>query len=280
MSLSICMIVKNEAHCIERCLDSIIPIADEIIVVDTGSTDNTHAIVREKIGRVYFKPWHDNFSEARNYSISLATKKWIMWVDADDTIPAESYPVIRGIVESAPANKYYVADVENVGGDLKMILYRTFKQARLFPNHKNITFQNRIHEQFVSSAIQNGVCDAGIDGIRVLHHGYADEKLTLLKRKRNIRLMMQGMGYPPNTKYFEFDIGKNFCLYTPNVLSVWHMMNFAGVVEPFKDYCPESPVERHKMMEDAARKIIADYLEKQEKNKDVNDLLLADGMVG
>jgi glycosyltransferase involved in cell wall biosynthesis len=278
VSLSICMIVKNEAHCIERCLDSIIPIADEIIVVDTGSTDGTQDIVREKIGRVYSKAWNDSFADARNFSLSLASQKWVMWVDADDTIPDEIYPLIRGIVEGAETNRYYVADVENIGGNLDVILYRTFKQARLFPNHKGIKFVNRIHEQFVSSAIENGVCEAGIDGLRVLHHGYADENITMLKRKRNIRLMMQNMGYPPNTKYFEFDIGKNFCLYTPNVLSVWSMMQFAGVAEPFKDRCPDDPNERREMMVACARKIIADYETKQEQKKYAADILALDGV--
>lgn len=86
VSISLCMIVKNEEEVIARCLDSARNIADEIIVVDTGSTDHTKAIIRDYTDRCYDFVWIDDFSTARNFSFSQATKDYILWLDADDVI--------------------------------------------------------------------------------------------------------------------------------------------------------------------------------------------------
>ncbi|WP_226534915.1 glycosyltransferase family 2 protein [Fictibacillus halophilus] len=86
ITISLCMIVKDEEKCIARCLDSIHDIVDEIIIVDTGSVDQTKNIARHYTNKIYDFKWVDDFSYARNYSFSLATKQYIMWLDADDVI--------------------------------------------------------------------------------------------------------------------------------------------------------------------------------------------------
>ncbi len=85
-TISLCMIVKNEEMHIARCLDSIAALVDEIIIVDTGSTDRTVEIVSDYTSKVYSFPWKDDFSEARNYSFSKATMDYCMWLDADDVL--------------------------------------------------------------------------------------------------------------------------------------------------------------------------------------------------
>ena len=84
ISLSLCMIVKDEEEVIRRCLDSVINIVDEIIIVDTGSTDKTKEIAKEYTRKVYDFKWIDDFSEARNFSFSKASKEYILWMDADE----------------------------------------------------------------------------------------------------------------------------------------------------------------------------------------------------
>lgn len=86
MTISLCIIVKNEEKHIARCLDSMAGLVDEIIVVDTGSTDRTVEIVSGYTPRVYSYPWTDDFSDARNYSFSKATMDYCMWMDADDVL--------------------------------------------------------------------------------------------------------------------------------------------------------------------------------------------------
>src|SRR5699024_5955738 len=85
-TLSLCMIVKNEEDVIGRCLECVIDIFDEIIVVDTGSDDNTKEIVKKYNKNLYYFKWIDDFEAARNYAFSKATKNYIMWLDADDII--------------------------------------------------------------------------------------------------------------------------------------------------------------------------------------------------
>lgn len=90
ISISVCMIVKNEEKILKRCLDSLKDIADEIIVVDTGSSDNTKEIAHEYTNNVYDFKWTDDFSAARNYSFSLASKDYIYMADADEVIDDEN----------------------------------------------------------------------------------------------------------------------------------------------------------------------------------------------
>lgn len=85
-TISLCMIVKNEEMHIARCLDSIAGLVDEIVIVDTGSVDRTVEIISGYTKNVYSYPWKDDFSDARNYSFSKATKDYCMWMDADDIL--------------------------------------------------------------------------------------------------------------------------------------------------------------------------------------------------
>ena len=77
ISISLCMIIKNEGKVLSRCLDSIKDLVDEIIIIDTGSTDNTKTIASNYTDKIYDFEWNDNFSAARNYSFSKATKDYI-----------------------------------------------------------------------------------------------------------------------------------------------------------------------------------------------------------
>ena len=84
--LTIGMIVKNEEKVLGRCLESAKRLADEIVIVDTGSEDRTREIARQYTSRVYEIPWRDDFSQARNFSFSKAEREYCMWLDADDVI--------------------------------------------------------------------------------------------------------------------------------------------------------------------------------------------------
>lgn len=85
-TISLCMIVKNEEMHIARCLDSVAELVEEIVIVDTGSTDRTVEIVSDYTSKVYSYPWKDDFSDARNYSFSKASMDYCMWMDADDIL--------------------------------------------------------------------------------------------------------------------------------------------------------------------------------------------------
>lgn len=86
ISISLCMIVKNDQHTIGRCLESVHPIVDEINIVDTGSQDRTIDICRNFTDRIFPFEWVDHFALARNYSFEQATQEYILWLDADDIL--------------------------------------------------------------------------------------------------------------------------------------------------------------------------------------------------
>ncbi len=90
MKISLCMIVKNEEEVLARCLESVQPLVDELIVADTGSDDGTLTIARNYTDLIYQIPWEDDFAKARNFAFSKATGDYIMWLDADDYISPEN----------------------------------------------------------------------------------------------------------------------------------------------------------------------------------------------
>lgn len=124
ISISLCMIVKNEEDVLARCLDSIKDIADEIIIVDTGSTDKTIEIAKLYTDKVYSFKWIQDFAAARNYSFSKATKEYIMWLDADDIL-----------------NEYNKKGLQNLksclNNDIDIVM---MKYAVAFDEYDNITF--------------------------------------------------------------------------------------------------------------------------------------------
>ena len=85
-TISVCMIIKDEEKTLNRILSAIKKFADEIVIVDTGSKDNSIEIARKYTDKIFHFIWIDNFGEARNFSFSKATKDYIMWLDADDVI--------------------------------------------------------------------------------------------------------------------------------------------------------------------------------------------------
>lgn len=95
ISISLCMIVKNEEAVIARCLDSVKDLVDEMNIVDTGSTDNTKEIVKQYTNRIFDFKWIDNFAAARNFSFQQATKDYILWLDADDLLNIEEQEKFR-----------------------------------------------------------------------------------------------------------------------------------------------------------------------------------------
>ncbi len=89
------MIVKNEEELLQSCLESVADLCDEIIIVDTGSTDKTKAIATMYTDRIFDFTWIDDFSAARNFSFQQATKDFIFWLDADDLLLKEGSRTIR-----------------------------------------------------------------------------------------------------------------------------------------------------------------------------------------
>ncbi len=183
--LSVCMIVKNESALLGRCLRSVAGCADEIVVVDTGSTDNTVSVARGEGATVVQSDWRGDFSYSRNISVRRASGAWILWLDADDVVPPASIPKINELKLAEPARVFgFIVKNERPGNTGS-----EFMQARMFPNRKDIFFERRIHEQVMPSALRAGLRLFETD-IVIEHHGYADPQTVRAKAGRNVGLLL------------------------------------------------------------------------------------------
>lgn len=148
-SISLCMIVKNEEYVLERCLESVRSLADEIIIVDTGSTDRTREIAKKYTDRIYEIPWKDDFAWARNFSFSKAKMDFCMWLDADDVIDEENRKKFKKVKESLSWKTDVVmmkyAAAFNESGEPVFSYYR----ERLLKNDGSFQWEGRVHEAIV-----------------------------------------------------------------------------------------------------------------------------------
>ena len=183
-TLSVCIIAKNEENNLPRCIGSIEHIADEIIVVDTGSTDNT-ALIAEGFGaKVISYPFNNDFSEVRNVAVDNATCDWILYIDCDEAVNFEDAYTLKDIIQ----------DTTYIGMCLKLMNIIDQKPSlscpslRVFKNYEGFRFTGKIHEQLLPSIHEKYTDDDVLTtSIALLHYGY-DEKINNMeaKNKRNL----------------------------------------------------------------------------------------------
>ena len=146
ITISLCMIVKNEEAVLARCLESVKDIVDEIIIVDTGSTDKTKEIAYYYTQNVYDFEWINDFSAARNYSFSKATKDYQMWLDADDIITEENKEKILKLKKTLNPSFDIVTFKYNTHFDKDNNPILTSTRERLFKRKNNYLWNDPIHE--------------------------------------------------------------------------------------------------------------------------------------
>jgi FkbM family methyltransferase len=211
--ISLCMIVRNNAGIIRACLESIKPWVDEMIVVDTGSTDDTPRIAAELGARVFHMPWPYSFSIARNESIRHARGRWIFWMDSDDTISEECGRRLRQLVlnETSPATFGYVMQVHcpgrgNDGADEITVV----DHVKLFRNRPDLRFEHRIHEQILP-AINRAGGTVEFTDIHVVHSGY-DHSPEGQRRKleRDLDLLHRELEEMPRHPFTLFNLGMTY----------------------------------------------------------------------
>lgn len=146
VTVSLCMIVKNEEAVLARCLNSVKDIVDEIIIVDTGSTDKTKEIASSFTEKIYDFPWIDDFSAARNYSFEKATMDYCFWLDADDIVPEKSREDILFLKKTLSSDTDIVMMKYETGFDESGKPTYTYYRERFIRNYKGFLWQGAIHE--------------------------------------------------------------------------------------------------------------------------------------
>lgn len=191
--LSLCMIVRDESATLARCLDSVRGLVDEIVVVDTGSTDGTRAIARAHGAEVIDVPWRDDFSAARNAGLERAHGVWILVLDGDEWLPPESVEPIRALAARPPAEAFHLIQCSRLptGGLVRAAA------VRLFPNLPAVRYRHPLHEEINGSLVEAGLPMRGV-AVEFLHSGYADAGRIAEKRGRNRRIVEAALARRPD----------------------------------------------------------------------------------
>jgi hypothetical protein len=205
--LSACLIVKNEAANLGRCLASLAPVVDEIVVVDTGSTDDTVAIAHgAPKTRVVEAAWTDDFAAARNLSLEAAEGAWILVVDADEELLAPPAGFVERL-ESSPDDGFLVR-VRNLQPAGALVTHDEQPTVRLFRRRVDLRFRGRIHEQ-IAPAIRDAGGTIGTSPLVIVHHGYVADVVQgdRSRRARNLALLEQELEAHPDDPYLYFQLG-------------------------------------------------------------------------
>ena len=197
------MIVRNEAARLEACLASAAPAVDEIVIVDTGSTDGTQALARSAGARVVEWAWRDDFAAARNQALAAARGSWVLMLDADERLAPDAAALIRTLTAAGGADGFNCQLVSRLPEDQPSPTI-THSYCRLFRPLAGVAFEGRVHEQIAPSIIRAGGRIAASD-ITILHEGYADVSPT--KLARNLRLLECALAERPNDAFVNFNLG-------------------------------------------------------------------------
>jgi GT2 family glycosyltransferase/tetratricopeptide (TPR) repeat protein len=204
--VSLCIIVKNEEHNLPACLDSAADLVDEVIVVDTGSSDRTREIAQQRGAKVFEFAWVDSFAAARNECLRHATGEWIFWMDADDRLDDSNREKLRALFaglndDSAAYSMKCVCVAESPEGTATVV-----DHIRLFRNHPEVRWQYRVHEQILPGVRRLGGMVRATD-IRIHHVGYTDPALRLRKHQRDFRLLQLDLADHPDDPFILFNLG-------------------------------------------------------------------------
>ncbi len=182
-TLSVCMIVKDEEEGLSNLLPELQNTVDEIIIVDTGSTDQTKEIALKYGAKVFDFPWINDFSAARNESLRHATKGYIMWLDGDDMVEKQDIAKLKfHLMNNKDTAVFINLNDIRLGKEFKSL------QLRVFPNNPQIRFIGRAHEQVSFSIEKLGIKYSNCP-ISITHLGYNNQESVVQKLKRNLEIL-------------------------------------------------------------------------------------------
>jgi GT2 family glycosyltransferase/tetratricopeptide (TPR) repeat protein len=204
--VSLSMIVRNEEHHLPDCLRSVSGVFEDIVIVDTGSSDGTRAVAESFGARVFDHPWPDSFGAARNESLRHARGKWILWLDADDRLDEENRRQLVSVLDTLGDElDAYAMKVRSVL-DPQRTSFRLLDQVRLFRNLPSIRWDYRIHEQILPAVNRAGGVVRWANVI-IDHVGYVDASARRRKLERNLRLLEMDYAERPDDGFTLFNLG-------------------------------------------------------------------------
>ena len=206
LKISACYIVKNEAKNLAKSIKSLKNQVNEIVVVDTGSTDNTITVARKLGARVYSFPWQDDFGKARNFALSKAKGDWLVLLDADEYFTAKTAGNIRQVIRQAKQADAILIQMVNYDVD-KAEIQDYFYQLRIVRNQQGLHYEGKIHEELkLSEGKSMKFLRVLPEMLEIYHTGYASS-VSRQKLERNLKLLQQAV----DNGQSEVDLARYFC---------------------------------------------------------------------
>lgn len=200
-TVTLAMIVKNEAGNLGDCLESVKDQVDEIVIVDTGSTDNTLEIAGRYTDKIYTYPWQGDFSAARNYAIARSGGQWILYLDADERLFCEPGQLKKTVIKDDQIEAYLLPldyPINESTGE-----YNRFLVLRLFKNTKDYYFAGRIHEQVIIHKNEA----VGFTQDIIIKHQAVSPKERNRKRGRNLTALKEACAAEPQNFFLQYYLG-------------------------------------------------------------------------
>lgn len=225
------MIAKDEEANIGRALTSVASVADEMIVVDTGSRDRTASIAKEIGARVVKHEWRNDFSEARNFATGLAANDWVLHLDADEELDDADPARMADLLSSPRVDAYWCQLVNQTrrsssAGAVGSRSIRLFRPAKY-------EYSGIIHEQAVPK--QQGAANQQWSDLTILHWGYADPSKSEERAKRNMTLLKRILADDPSNYMFRFYLG----------VELMNSRNYNDAIEEFRQAESLLPRDAH-----------------------------------
>lgn len=192
MKISACVICKNEEANIRHWLAAVRPLADELVVVDTGSTDRTVELAREGGAALYEFPWINDFSAAKNYALDQAAGDWIIFLDTDESFRPEDVPHIRPFLKRIHHNRKIaglLSPLVNIDVDNHNRVMTTGYQMRIFRREKTLRYCGRVHEMIKNLAPKGHDREFRMTEFTVIHTGYSAH-IMKQKSQRDLELLL------------------------------------------------------------------------------------------
>lgn len=206
LKISACYIAKNEAKKLTKSIKSLKNQVNEIVVVDTGSTDNTMTVARKLGAKVYSFPWQDDFSKARNFALSKVKGDWLVLLDADEYFTAKTAGNIRKIIRQAQQVDALLIQMVNYDVD-KAEIQDYFYQLRIVRNQQGLHYEGKIHEELkLSDGKSMKFLRIPPEMLEIYHTGYASS-VSRQKLERNLKLLQQAV----DNGQSEADLARYFC---------------------------------------------------------------------
>ncbi len=207
MLIGLHMIVKNGGEMLNHCLNSVRDLVDEIIIVDTGSEDQSISIAESFGAKILHTTWENNFSKARNLSIPHAKTDWIVYLDADEIFQGNARD-LRERLRNSDREGYWI-DVESLNGSLpyEKVVHQSL---RLFRSKPNLYFKGAIHEDIIPSLLNHGSQLHSFDKLdaKLIHLGYLPElNQGNNKLHRNIHILEEALKQDIENHYYQYHLG-------------------------------------------------------------------------